>query len=214
MGQKEKTLKIIQLLKEKYPDVKCSLKFKNNFEMMVSAMLSAQCSDAAVNKATPRLFERFKSPADFADASVEEIEEYIKTLGLYKGKAGNIQKTCQILVEKFNGQVPQEYEDLIELPGIGRKIATAILSTCFGKLEGITIDTHNIRLNQRLGLTKFKDAKRIEQDLLPLVPKKYWDEYSLLMIYHGREVCKARKPLCHRCVLSEICPKIGIENQV
>ena len=210
MDKKEKALKIISLLKKKYPEVKCSLDFQNNLQMMVSAMLSAQCSDAAVNKATPALFSRFKTANDFADASVEEIENYIKTLGLYKGKAKNIQKTFQILVEKYSGEVPDEYDDLIELPGIGRKIATVILSTCFGKLEGITIDTHNIRLSQRLGLTKFQDAKRIEQDLLPIVPKKYWDEYSLLMIYHGRETCKARNPLCDKCVLNKICPKKGV----
>ena len=206
----QKVLKIIHLLEKQYPDVKCSLNFKNNFQMMVSAMLSAQCSDAGVNKVTPKLFERFRNPKDFAQSSVEEIESYIKTLGLYKGKAKNIKKTCEILVEKYKGQVPDQYEDLIELSGIGRKIATVILSTCFGKLEGITIDTHNIRLAQRLGLSKHKDAKKIEQDLLPYVPKKYWDKYSLLMIYHGREVCKAPTPICSKCVLNKICPKISV----
>ena len=204
------TEKILEVLKKQYPEVKCSLDFENNFQMMVSAMLSAQCSDAAVNKVTPTLFGRFKEPKDFAEADLEEIENYIKTLGLYRTKAKNIQNTSKILVEKHGGEVPDKYEDLIELPGIGRKIATVILATCFGKLEGITIDTHNIRLNYRLGLTKHKDAKRIEQDLLPLVPKKYWDEYSLLIIYHGREICKARKPLCERCVLNKICPKVGV----
>jgi len=204
------TEKILEVLKKQYPEVKCSLDFENNFQMMVSAMLSAQCSDAAVNKVTPALFGRFKEPKDFAEADLEEIENYIKTLGLYRTKAKNIQNTSKILVEKHGGEVPDKYEDLIELPGIGRKIATVILATCFGKLEGITIDTHNIRLNYRLGLTKHKDAKRIEQDLLPLVPKKYWDEYSLLIIYHGREICKARKPLCERCVLNKICPKVGV----
>ena len=214
MDKNKKILRIINLLKKKYPEVKCSLDFQDNFQMMISAMLSAQCSDAAVNKVTPKLFARFRSPKDFADAAVEEIESYIKTLGLYKTKAKNIKNTSEILVQKYNGQVPDEYDDLIELPGIGRKIATVILSTCFGKLEGITIDTHNIRLNQRLGLTKFKDAKRIEQDLLPIVPKKYWDEYSLLMIYHGRETCKARKPLCEECVLNKICPKTRVEKKL
>jgi len=212
MNKKIRVLKIIQLLKKQYPEVKCSLDFENNLQMMVSAMLSAQCSDAAVNKATPELFKRFRSARDFAEAPAEEIEKYIKTLGLYKGKARNIKKSCEILVEKHKGQVPDKYEDLIELPGIGRKIATVILSTCFGKLEGITIDTHNIRLAQRLGLTKYKDAKRIEQDLLPLVPKKYWDEYSLLMIYHGRHVCKAPTPICSKCILNKLCPKIGVKK--
>lgn len=213
MDKKEKRiLRIIKLLKNQYPEVKCSLDFKNNLQMMVSAMLSAQCSDIAVNKVTPALFSRFKTAKDFADARVKEIEKYIKTLGLYKGKARNIQKACKIIAEKHDGQVPDKYGDLIELPGIGRKTATVVLSTCFGKLEGITTDTHNIRLNYRLGLTKFKDAKKIEQDLLPVVPRKYWGEYSLLMIYHGREVCKARKPLCGRCVLNKICPKAGIPD--
>ncbi len=210
MDKEERVLKIIRLLKRQYPDVRCSLDFKNNFEMMVSAMLSAQCSDAAVNKVTPKLFERFKTPKDFADAPLEEIENYIKTLGLYKGKARNIKKACEIIVEKHHGEVPYEYKDLIELPGIGRKIATVVLATCFGKLEGITIDTHNIRLNYRLGLTRHKDPKRIEKDLLRIVPKRYWDQYSLLMIYHGREICKARKPLCDECVLNKICPKVGV----
>jgi len=212
MDKKTKTLKIIHLLKKQYPDVKCSLDFKNNLQMMVSAMLSAQCSDVAVNKITPKLFERFETAKDFAEALVQEIENYIKTLGLYKTKAKNINESCKILVEKHKGQVPDKYEDLIELPGIGRKTATVILSTCFGKLEGITIDTHNIRLAYRLGLTKHKDAKRIEQDLLHLVPKKYWDEWSLLMIYHGREVCKALRPLCSSCVLEKLCPKQGVER--
>ncbi len=212
MDQKTKVSKIMQLLQNQYPNVECNLNFKNNFQMMVSAMLSAQCSDAAVNKVTPALFSRFKTPKDFARAPIEEIEKYIKTLGLYKGKARNIKKTCEILVERHKGQVPDKYEDLIELPGIGRKIATVVLATCFGKLEGITIDTHNIRLAHRLGLSKHKDAKRIEQDLLPLVPKKYWDEYSLLMIYHGREICKAQTPFCSKCVLEKICPRVGVEK--
>ncbi len=212
MQKKEKAIKIIKLLKNQYPEVKCSLDFQNNFQMMVSAMLSAQCSDAAVNKVTPKVFERFKAPRDFAEAPIVEIENFIKTLGLYKTKARNIHNASKILVEKFNGEVPDEYEDLIELPGIGRKIATVILATCFGKLEGITIDTHNIRLNYRLGLTKHKDAKRIEQDLLPIVPNRYWDKYSLLMIYHGREICKARRPLCGSCVLRKICPKVGVDT--
>ncbi len=210
MKTKSKVLKIIHLLKKQYPDVRCSLHFQNNLQMMISAMLSAQCSDANVNKATPALFSRFKTAKDFADSKTEEIEKCIKSLGLYKGKAKNIKAACQILIQKHNGQVPDKYQDLIELPGIGRKIATVILSTCFGKLEGITIDTHNIRLAYRLGLTKHKDAKKIEQDLLPFVPKKYWGEYSLLMIYHGREVCNARKPLCDKCVLNRICPKNGV----
>lgn len=210
MDKKAKVLKIIQLLKKQYPDVKCSLVFKNNLQMMVSAMLSAQCSDEAVNKVTSTLFERFRTANDFAEASSEEIEKYIKNLGLYTTKAKNIKNSCQILVEKHDGKVPDGYEDLIELPGIGRKIATVILATCFGKLEGITIDTHNIRLAYRLGLTKHKDAKKIEQDILPIVPKKYWGEYSLLMIYHGREVCNAWKPLCSKCVLDKICPKNGV----
>jgi len=214
MDKKTNVLKIIRFLKNQYPNVECSLDFKNNFQMMVSAMLSAQCSDVGVNKVTPALFERFKKPKDFAEAPVEEIETYIKTLGLYKGKARNIKKTCEILVEKHKGQVPDKYEDLIELPGIGRKIATVVLATCFGKLEGITIDTHNIRLAQRLGLSKHKDAKRIEQDLLPFVPKKYWDKYSLLMIYHGREVCKAPRPICSKCILNKICPKVGVEKEI
>lgn len=210
MEKEKKVLEIIKLLKKQSPEVKCSLDFQNNFQMMVSAMLSAQCSDAAVNKATPRLFERFKTPKDFSEASVEEIESYIKSLGLYKTKAKNIKKSSELILEKHNGQVPDKYEDLIELPGIGRKIATVILATCFGKLEGITIDTHNIRLNYRLGLTKNKDAKKIEQDLLPIVPKKYWDEYSLLMIYHGREICKAQIPYCSMCILDKLCPKVGV----
>ena len=118
-------------------------------------------------------------------------------------------QTCALPIY---GEVPDKYEDLIELPGIGRKIATVILATCFGKLEGITIDTHNIRLNYRLGLTINKDANKIEKDLLPIVPKKYWDEYSLLMIYHGRAVCKARIPECGKCILDKICPKVGVED--
>ncbi|HLD57807.1 MAG TPA: endonuclease III [archaeon] len=210
MPKKTKTLQIIHLLKKQYPDVKCSLEFKNNLQMMVSAMLSAQCSDVAVNKVTPALFSKFKTARDFADSKVGEIEKYIKTLGLYKTKAKNIKASCELLVEKHSCQVPNKYEDLIELPGIGRKIATVILSTCFGKLEGITIDTHNIRLAYRLGLTKHKDAKRIEQDLLPIVPKKYWDQWSLLMIYHGREICKARNPFCGKCVLNKLCPKVNV----
>ncbi len=212
MDKKTKVLKITHLLKKQYPDVECSLNFKNNFEMMISAMLSAQCSDAAVNKITPALFSRFKTAVDFAETPIEEIEKYTKTLGLYKTKAKNIKAACQILVEKYDGEVPEHYKDLIELPGIGRKIATVILSTCFGKLEGITIDTHNIRLAYRLGLTKHKDAKKIEQDLLPFVPKKYWGEWSLLLIYHGREVCNARKPFCTKCPLNKICPKVGVTN--
>ncbi len=212
MDKKIKTLKIIHLLKKLYPDVKSSLDFKNNLQVMISVMLSARCSDVAVNKATPGLFSKLKTAKNFADASIEEIENYIKTLGLYKTKARNIKNSCKILVEKHKGQVPNKYEDLIELPGIGRKTATVILSTCFGKIEGITIDTHNIRLAYRLGLTEHRDAKRIEQDLLPIVPKRDWDKWSLLMIYHGREICKARRPECGKCVLNKICPKIDVNE--
>lgn len=209
-NKKTRVLRIINLLKREYPDVRCSLSFENNFQMMVAAMLSAQCSDAAVNKATPGLFERFASAKDFSEAGLEEIEGCIKSLGLYKTKARNIKKASEILVEKYHGEVPDKYGDLIELPGIGRKIATVILAACFGKLEGIAIDTHNIRLNYRLGLTSHRDARNIEKDLLLIVPKRYWDGYSLLMIYHGREVCRARNPSCSACVLKNLCPKLGV----
>ena len=159
-----------------------------------------------MNQITPQLFERYKTCRDYADSPIHELEEYIRPTGFYKNKAKHIKQTCQILIERFHSQVPNRMEDLLLLPGIARKTANIVLSEGFGLSEGIAVDTHVKRLSQRLGLTDHQDPNKIESDLMKIIPSAYWREVTLLLINHGRNICKARKPLCTDCVINEICP--------
>lgn len=203
---------ILKLLRKTYPDAKCSLDHNNPLELMVATQLSAQCTDERVNVVTKSLFRKYRTAADYANAPLRELEQDIRSTGFYRNKARNLQNACRKLVERHGGKVPDTMEALRALDGIGRKTANVILATAFGKNEGIAVDTHVARLAHRLGLTKYRDPLKIEQDLMKLAPRKEWDHLSLRLIYHGRARCAARKPDCEHCELAEFCPKIGVKR--
>jgi endonuclease-3 len=198
--------KILAELKEVYTDLKPELDYSNPLELLVAVILSAQCTDKQVNLVTPALFKKYKSPTAYAKAKPAELEELIHSTGFYKNKAKNIIGCCQRLISHYNGQIPQTMEDLTTLPGVGRKTANVILSHVFGKNEGICVDTHVMRLSQRLGLTQYKDAIRIERDLMKITPQEDWVWITQTLILHGRRVCLARNPHCEICVIRKYCP--------
>lgn len=204
--KKERLRSIIKILGREYPAVKTALQYENPFQLLVAVILSAQCTDARVNMVTPKLFQRFATPADFARAERKEVEQLIHSTGFYHNKAKNIIACARALIEKHNGNVPQTMEELHALPGVGRKTANVVLGDAFGKVEGVVVDTHVARLSQRLGFTKEHDAVKIEKDLMALVPKKQWYQFSHSLILHGRSICSARKPLCHQCSINHYCP--------
>lgn len=206
---KTRARKIVSMLKKEYPNSACTLDFKTAHQLMVATILSAQCTDERVNIVTRDLFKKYKKPGDYADAPIKELEKDIKSTGFFRNKAKSIKESSKVIVGDFRGQVPDSMDDLIKLPGIGRKTATVILGTAFGKAEGITVDTHVSRLSVRLGLTIEKTPEKIEKDIINLIPQKDWIIISHLLIDHGRAVCKARKPGCDRCVLAKICPSFG-----
>lgn len=206
----DRVQKVIQTLKRQYPNTKYYLNFNTPLELLIAAILSAQCRDEVVNAATPKLFEKYKSAADYANAPREELISHISDITFAGNKAKHIQAACKILVEQYDAKVPDRLEELTKLPGIGRKTANAILINAFNKVVGIVVDTHVIRLSQRLGFTKQKDPDKIEQDLMKLVPKEDWKVITWLMKDHGRAVCTAKKAYCERCVISELCPKLGV----
>ncbi len=196
---------ILNFLKMRYPESSTALKSKNPFQLLIATILSAQCTDERVNKVTPLLFERFKNPTDFAGAQIEEIEKYIKSTGFYHNKAVNIKECCKILVEKYNGELPEDINELIKLPGIGRKTANVVLGNGFGIASGIVVDTHVLRVSSRLGLTDKKTPEKVEEDLMKIIDRDYWIGFSNAMILFGREICNARKPLCGECGLKNVC---------
>jgi endonuclease-3 len=203
---RERALEILRLLKEEYPEVRCALNFNNPFELLIATILSAQSTDATINKLTPQLFKKYRGPVDFARAPLEELEQDIKSSGFYRNKARNIKAASQMIVERFGSEVPRSMEELVQLPGVARKTANIVLSTAYGIVEGIAVDTHVKRLSNRLGLTNNGSPDKIEQDLMALFPREDWDNLSLLLIQHGRKVCNARKPRCDACVISHLCP--------
>lgn len=202
----EKIFEIIEILRYKYPGVRVALLHSYPFELLVATILSAQCTDRQVNEVTKKLFKKYRSIHDYIAASQEELEKEIYSTGFYRNKAKNIKKMCEMLVNNFNGEVPDTMEELVTLPGVARKTANIVLSGAFGKLEGIAVDTHVKRLSFRLGLTDKIDQDKIEKDLMELVQRKDWDNFSLLLIHHGRNICNARKPACIKCVLNRLCP--------
>ncbi|MDO8602843.1 MAG: endonuclease III [Candidatus Omnitrophota bacterium] len=197
---------IIRILKNQYPEAKTALRFKNTWQLLVATILSAQCTDARVNRVTPALFKKYKSVAGFAKADIKEFEKDIYSTGFYKNKAKGIIGSAKKILNEFKGNVPRTMEELISLPGIGRKTANVILSSGFGITAGVVVDTHVRRLSQRLGLTKNTDPGKIEEDLMKLVPAEDWGIVSHLMILHGRKICNARKPLCAECGINKLCP--------
>jgi endonuclease-3 len=201
---KSRALKIQQILKKTYPEVKTQLHHANPFQLLVSTMLSAQCTDKQVNQVTKKLFQRLKTPQDFAGASNETIEALIRPTGYFRNKAKNI-KNCSIhLLEKFDGRVPQTLERLVELPGVGRKTANVVLGSAFN-IPGMVVDTHVARISKRLGFTESNNPVNIEYDLMEIIPEENWNDFSLQLIYFGRAICTARKPACPTCPLYDLC---------
>jgi len=198
--------KIIEILKKTYPNAHCELNFENPLQLLVATILSARCTDKQVNIVTEQLFKKYKTAADYANANPEEFEKDIKRIGMYKTKARAIQSACKKIMEKFNGEVPRTMEELTSLDGVGRKTANVVLGNAFGINVGIVVDTHVIRLSQRLGLTKEKDPEKIEAELMKLVPKDQWTMFSHWLIWHGRRRCFARNPDCENCEIKELCP--------
>ena len=203
---KERTEKIIKLLKRAHPDAKCALNHSNAFELLIATILSAQCTDERVNKVTADLFRKYRKPKDYLKVPATELQQDIRTTGFFRNKTKSIQGASKMLVEEFAGEVPQSMEELLKLPGVARKTANVVLGVAYAKAEGVVVDTHVSRLSHRLKLTRHKDAGKIEKDLMEIVPRKNWIEFAHLLIFHGRRVCKARRPLCEECVVEELCP--------
>jgi endonuclease-3 len=202
---------ILRRLAKEYPEAKSELVHKNAFEMLVATVLSAQCTDAKVNEVTPELFARYPTPEDLARADLEDVERIIRPTGFYRNKAKAIVAIANALSERFEGKVPSSMEDLTSLPGVGRKTAAVVQATALASEfprgpEGIAVDTHVFRLSRRLGLASANNAETVEAELMEKIPRKEWGAFSLRLILHGRRVCKARKPLCERCVLEDLCP--------
>jgi endonuclease-3 len=196
---------IRKILNALYPQVKPQLLYRNSFELLVATILSAQCTDQQVNRVTLALFKRLRSPEDFARAELPEIEELIRPTGFYRNKARNIKACSQALVEQHRGRVPRTLEDLVKLPGVGRKTANVVLGAAFGQ-PGIVVDTHVGRIANRLAFTRHKDPKKIELDLMGIIPRNEWSDFSLRLIFFGRETCTARKPKCPVCPIEHLCP--------
>ena len=203
--KKEDIIKIIEILKITYPEAKCSLNFKTPFELGIAVMLSAQCTDERVNKITPLLFETYKKPEDYINSTLEEIEEIIKPCGFYKNKAKSVYGFAKMIVEECKGKMPETMEELVKLPGIGRKSANVIMLEAFNNPQGIAVDTHAKRIANRIGLSKEKEPLKIEQDLLKIIPKEYYKDVNHLLVWHGRNICNARKPRCEKCPIKEYC---------
>lgn len=211
MTKKERVLKAIEILKALYPDALCSLNASNPFELLVAVRLSAQCTDARVNMVTPALFEKYKTLDDYCNADIKDIENLIHSCGFYKSKAESIIGMAQMIRDKFGGRVPDNIDDLITLPGVGRKTANLIVGDVYGK-ESIVVDTHMIRISNRLGLVNNKDPKKIEFALKKIVPVDEGADFCHRIVLFGRDTCSARKPLCSQCKLSEICKKTGVKQ--
>jgi endonuclease-3 len=201
----QRVKKILPVLERTYPEAKIALRFKNPLELLIATILSAQCTDVRVNMVTPYLFKKYKSATEWSKADVKEIESDIKSTGFYHNKAINIKNACAKIVEQYDGRVPGTMEELVGLAGVGRKTANVVLGNAFG-VPAIVCDTHVIRLSRRLGLSGANDAVKLEFDLAEIVPKKSWMLFSDLLIFHGRNICKARKPDCENCPIARFCP--------
>lgn len=202
---KKEAVEIIKKLKEYYPDATCSLDFKTPFEMVISVMLSAQCTDERVNKTTPSLFEKYSTPQSICDMELEELERIIHPCGFYKNKAKNIKAMAKEILDKYNGKVPETMEELITLPGVGRKSANVVMLEAFNNPQGIAVDTHAKRIANRVGLSKNTVPEKVEQDILKLIPKEYYKDVNHLLVWHGRKICNARKPKCSECPIRKYC---------
>ncbi|MEP0753887.1 endonuclease III [Trichocoleus sp. Lan] len=208
--KQQRALEILIRLKRLYPDAPCTLNYETPVQLLVATILSAQCTDERVNQVTPALFARFPDAPALANADIAELETLIRSTGFYRNKAKNIQGACRLIGEKFKGQVPKRMELLLELPGVARKTANVVLAHAYGINQGVTVDTHVKRLSHRLGLTEYTDPVRIERDLMRLLPLEDWENWSIRLVYHGRAICKAKNPVCHACVLADLCPSANL----
>lgn len=208
-ARQERTVEIIRILEMTYPHSEIALDFKTPFQLLVATILSAQCTDARVNMVTPALFAEYPSPQAFVDATQEEIEKAVFSTGFYRNKAKSIRATSQALLDRFGGKVPGTMEELLTLPGVGRKTANVILSHCFDK-PGMVVDTHVKRISNLLGLVKTEDPEKIEFALMEVTPEKKWRKFSHLLAEHGRAICVARRPKCSQCPIARLCPSAGI----
>jgi endonuclease III len=209
----EQAAAVAKGLAKEYADAECALVHKNAFELLIATILSAQCTDVRVNIVTPELFKRWPTADEMAEAKVADLEKAIQSTGFFRNKARNILGCCRELVDEHGGEVPRTLEELVKLPGIGRKTANVVLGTAFEIPSGVVVDTHVTRLCWRLGLTKHTNAVKIEHDLMKLLPEEEWINFSHRLIHHGRRICNARKPLCGECVLLGICPRVGVEEK-
>lgn len=203
---KNRAAEIIKRLKKAYPDAHCALDHSSPFELLIATILSAQCTDVRVNIVTANLFRKYRGPADFLAVSQAELEKDIHSTGFFRNKAKNIQAACRRIIDVFGGEIPKTMDELLTLGGVARKTANVVLGNAFGIASGVVVDTHVGRLSRRLGLTENENAEKVERDLSVLIPKKYWVMFPHWMIYHGRQICDARKPKCGECLLADICP--------
>ncbi len=203
---KERVVEIIKVLRKAHPRSRTALHYKSPLQIMIATILSTQCTDERVNKITPRLFRKYKTARDFSEARQSVLEKEIHSAGFYKNKAKNIIAASKKIMHDFKRKVPDNMEELITLPGVARKTANIVLSSGFGKAEGIAVDTHVKRLSGRLGLSKKSDPNKIERDLLKIVPKKDWLDFNYILVHHGRNICQAKKPMCSDCVIIKLCP--------
>jgi endonuclease-3 len=206
MDKKEKVLEIIKRLEKRYPNVKTALNFNTPLDLLVATILSAQTTDVNVNRVTEKLFKKYKTAKDYADIPIEELQDDIKSINFYKNKANYIKNLAEELLKKFNGEVPKTMQELVTLPGVGRKTANIVLWNAYGINEGVAVDTHVKRISKLLGLTENTDPEKIEQDLMKITPREQWGKITHLLIMLGREICKAKLPDCQKCPLNDICP--------
>ena len=208
---KKHARKIVRSLKKTYPDAECALRHDDPFQLLAATILSAQCTDERVNMVTPKLFQRFPTPEKLAASKQRDVERIIQSCGFYRNKATNLRGMAKALVQDHDGELPQDLDSLMALPGVGRKTANVVLGTAFGIASGVVVDTHVKRISGLLGLTESKNPEIIERDLMAVLPKKEWVDYSHRLIHHGRRICIARRPKCTECPLLKFCPRVGLE---
>jgi endonuclease-3 len=206
MTEQERANEVVARLHQAYPEAKCSLDFTTPLELLVATILAAQCTDDRVNMVTRTLFKKYQSAQDYTQVPLSELEQDLKQINFYRNKARNVQAMAAILVNRYNGEVPRTMRELVALPGAARKTANVVLGNAFGIVEGVIVDTHCNRISHRLGFTTTDDPVRVEQELMKIVDRKDWLDYTHLLIYHGRAVCQARKPICQQCTLLDLCP--------
>jgi endonuclease III len=209
-ARKTQAMQIARRLAEFYADAECALHHRNAYELIVATILSAQCTDARVNIVTPALFKTYPNPGALAKAKQEDVEELVKTTGFFRAKAANLIAMAQGVVEQHDGKIPQTLEDLVKLPGVGRKTANVVLGTAFGIAVGVVVDTHVKRITYLLGLTKATQPEKVEADLMQLLPAEEWVNFSHRLIHHGRRICIARRPKCKECPLLDLCARVGL----